>query len=129
MCMFAAWKDRGEQDGRKGEVYFFPECFITFCFPLIQASLESANSAGQMEMKAERLTVLWLPSACGAFSCAHKLPSRTAGGISGQHFAKAAGVRHLFGEITWWVISFRKFYSLFHADWVGNVGREMKEEE
>lgn len=53
----------GRQGGWKGRVFSFLQRFITLYFPLIQASPESANSTGQMEMRAERLARLWLPSA------------------------------------------------------------------
>lgn len=50
VCSMERW--RGEQ------VYFFPQHYITFCFALMQSSLESANGNGK-----KRETLWFVPAA------------------------------------------------------------------
>lgn len=80
------------EGGGRSAFYFFLQNFIIFNFPLTQASLESANSAGVNgnESGASR-------HALAAVSMVHllvhaKSPSRAAGAVGGQCFSEAAGV-------------------------------------
>ena len=108
---------------------FLPSAFHYFLFP-INTSISgvskqrrvNGNESGASRHALAAISVVHLVAHT---SCHHG----QRGVVCGRRFAKAAGVRHLFGEITRRVISFRRFYSLFHAGWVGNVWREMKEEE
>lgn len=124
MCMFAVWKRQSrEQTRRKAEVYFIPEHFITFCCLLIQASLESANSTGQMEMKAERLNRLRLPSTRRVQSCtraatAGRWEALVAGGVLGRFVWRDCVVGQLVQETFFFVSRW-----LCGQRWTVNEGR------
>lgn len=91
---------------------FFLQHFIIFNFPLIQASLESANSAGVNGNKSGASR-----HALAAVSVVHllahaKTPSRAAGAVRGQRFSEAAGVPsfvwrdYMVGDLVWEVLFF-----------------------